>query len=115
MAEDILIRLLLSPLALLYGLGVSARNLFYRVGILKSVRFSLPVISVGNLSMGGAGKTPHIEYLVKWLDQYIDVAILSRGYGRKTVGYRTVSTIDTSLDVGNGSPSILSESFRKWQ
>lgn len=101
MSDDILIRILLLPLALLYGLGVGLRNLLYRVGILRSVRFDLPVISVGNLSVGGAGKSPHIEYLIRWLDQYIEVAVLSRGYGRNTTGYRPVTSIDTAEMVGD--------------
>ena len=88
MYDDILIRILLLPLALLYGLGVSIRNFLYRIGALRSVRFDLPVISVGNLSVGGTGKTPHIEYLIRWLQQYLNVAVLSRGYGRKTAGFR---------------------------
>ena len=100
-SEDIVIRILLLPLALLYGLGVGIRNFFYKVGILRSVRFDLPVISVGNLSVGGAGKSPHIEYLVRWLDQFLDVAVLSRGYGRNTTGFRSVSTIDTAEMVGD--------------
>jgi tetraacyldisaccharide 4'-kinase len=101
MSEDIVVRILLLPLALLYGIGVGARNLLYRVGALRSVRFDLPVISVGNLSVGGAGKSPHIEYLLRWLGQYIEVAVLSRGYGRKTMGYRAVSVIDNAEQVGD--------------
>lgn len=101
MSEDIVIRILLLPLAILYGLGVGLRNLLYRVGILRSVRFDLPVISVGNLSVGGAGKSPHIEYLIRWLDQFLEVAVLSRGYGRNTTGYRPVTTIDTAEMVGD--------------
>lgn len=101
MSEDIVIRILLLPLAMLYGLGVGLRNLLYRVGILRSVRFDLPVISVGNLSVGGAGKSPHIEYLIRWLDQFIEVAVLSRGYGRNSTGYRPVTTIDTAEMVGD--------------
>lgn len=101
MFEDVVIRVLLLPLALLYGIGVGVRNLLYRVGALRSVRFDLPVISVGNLSVGGAGKSPHIEYLLRWLDQYLSVAVLSRGYGRKTMGYRPVTVIDDAEQVGD--------------
>ena len=101
MSEDIVIRILLFPLALLYGLGVGFRNLLYRVGILRSIRFDLPVISVGNLSVGGAGKSPHIEYLIRWLNQFLEVAVLSRGYGRKTSGYRPVTVIDTAEMAGD--------------
>lgn len=111
MSDDIVIRILLLPFSLLYGLLVGIRNLTYRIGVLKSVRFNLPVISVGNLSVGGTGKTPHIEYLLRWLDQYISVAVLSRGYGRKTTGYRPVSVVDTwSNRVTNHSSS--SENFQ---
>ncbi|MEO6758812.1 MAG: tetraacyldisaccharide 4'-kinase [Saprospiraceae bacterium] len=101
MSEDIVIRVLLLPLALLYGLAVGFRNLLYRIGVLRSVRFDLPVISVGNLSVGGAGKSPHIEYLIRWMDQFINVAVLSRGYGRKTYGFRPVTLIDTAEEAGD--------------
>jgi len=100
-SQDIVIRVLLLPIALLYGLGVGIRNLFYRIGVLRSVRFDLPVISVGNMTVGGTGKSPHIEYLLNWLDQHINVAVLSRGYGRKSEGFRPVSTIDTAELVGD--------------
>lgn len=101
MSEDIVIRVLLLPLALLYGSGVGMRNLLYRIGVLRSIRFDLPVVSIGNLSVGGAGKSPHIEYMLRWLDQYIGVAVLSRGYGRKTMGYRPVTVIDNAEQVGD--------------
>lgn len=87
-----LVKILLSPLSLLYGLGVSLRNLFYRTGLLRSVSFNIPVISVGNLSVGGAGKTPHIEYIIRLLKDYVNVATLSRGYGRKTQGFMVVES-----------------------
>lgn len=101
MSDDIVIRILLLPLALLYGIGVGIRNLFYQAGVLRSVHFDLPVISVGNLSVGGAGKSPHIEYLVRWLNQYIGIAVLSRGYGRKTMGFRPVTVIDNAEQAGD--------------
>ncbi|NUO02508.1 MAG: tetraacyldisaccharide 4'-kinase [Saprospiraceae bacterium] len=92
MVHATLVKILLSPLALLYGLGVSLRNVFYRTGLLRSVSFNIPVISVGNLSVGGAGKTPHIEYIIRLLKDYINVATLSRGYGRKTQGFLVVES-----------------------
>lgn len=101
MPEDIVIKVLLLPIALLYGLAVGLRNLLYRIGVLRSVKFDLPVISVGNLTVGGTGKSPHIEYLLRWMTQYLNVAVLSRGYGRKTEGYRPVTTIDTAKEVGD--------------
>jgi tetraacyldisaccharide 4'-kinase len=101
MPEDIVLRVLLLPFALLYGIGIGLRDLLYRIGALRSVRFDLPVISVGNLTVGGAGKSPHIEYLLSWLGQYMDVAVLSRGYGRKTTGYYPVTSYDTAEQVGD--------------
>lgn len=101
MSDDIVIRILLLPLALLYGLGMGIRNLMYRIGVLRSVHFDLPVISIGNLTVGGTGKSPHIEYMLRWLDQFVNVAVLSRGYGRKTEGYRPVSVIDSVEQAGD--------------
>ncbi|MDX1666054.1 MAG: tetraacyldisaccharide 4'-kinase [Saprospiraceae bacterium] len=101
MIQRILVRILLSPFALLYGIGVSVRNLFYREGLLKSIEFNVPVISVGNLSVGGAGKTPHIEYLIRLLSDYLEVATLSRGYKRKTKGFLTVQPGMTANQVGD--------------
>lgn len=90
MIRNKLIFILLLPFSLLYGLVVSLRNLLYAKGILKSISFDLPIISVGNLSVGGAGKTPHIEYLITLLKSHIKVATLSRGYRRKTTGFLSV-------------------------
>jgi tetraacyldisaccharide 4'-kinase len=101
MIQRLLFQLLLSPLSLLYGLGVSIRDWLYGQGLLKGVEFNLPVISVGNLSVGGAGKTPHIEYLIRLLRDYIDVATLSRGYGRKTKGYLAVHGQMTAEQAGD--------------
>ncbi len=99
--RNIFIRILTAPFALLYGLGVSIRNFFYSSGILRGVEFDLPVISVGNLSVGGAGKTPHVEYLVRMLKDYINVATMSRGYKRKTKGYRSAGFGDTVETIGD--------------
>ncbi|QEC52618.1 lipid-A-disaccharide kinase [Anseongella ginsenosidimutans] len=82
-----IIRLLLLPFSWLYGLVVVLRNLFYDKGLFKSRGFDLPVIVVGNLEVGGSGKTPVIEYLIRLLKDRCRVAVLSRGYGRKTAGF----------------------------
>ena len=74
---------------------------FYRAGLLKSMTFNVPVISVGNLSVGGAGKTPHIEYLIRLLREYINVATLSRGYSRKTRGFLMVQRRNNAEQVGD--------------
>ncbi len=81
------LRLLLLPFSLLYGLVVAIRNWLYDSGFFKSYKFKLPVISVGNLAVGGAGKTPMTEYLVRLLMDSYKIATLSRGYGRSTKGY----------------------------
>ena len=83
-------RILLLPLALLYGIGVAIKNLLYRLEMLRGVRFDIPVISVGNLNVGGSGKTPHVEYLIRVLSPYLHVATLSRGYKRKSAGFLVV-------------------------
>ncbi len=101
MIRDTLVKILLSPVSLLYGLGVSIRDVLYRNNLLKGVEFNLPIISVGNLSVGGAGKTPHIEYLIRLLKDYLEVATLSRGYSRKTKGYLTVEPNMTAEQVGD--------------
>lgn len=101
MIQSVLIKILLAPISLLYGLGISLRDMFYRWGMLRGVRFSVPTISVGNLSIGGAGKSPHIEYLVRLLKDYIHVATLSRGYGRKTRGFMMVQRGHMADQVGD--------------
>lgn len=83
----ILLRKLLFPLAILYGFITSVRNYLYDKGILKSYSFDIPVIAVGNLSVGGTGKTPQIEYLIRLLSPTYKVATLSRGYKRKSEGF----------------------------
>jgi tetraacyldisaccharide 4'-kinase len=101
MFREKIIQILLSPFALLYGIIVYFIHFFYEVGILKSSSFSVPVIGVGNLSIGGAGKTPHVEYLIEILKDYIDIATLSRGYKRKSSGFRIVQMDDSALTVGD--------------
>jgi tetraacyldisaccharide 4'-kinase len=83
----ILLRKLLFPLAILYGIITAVRNYLYDQGILKSYSFDIPVIAVGNLSIGGTGKTPQIEYLIRLLSPNYKVATLSRGYKRKSKGF----------------------------
>ena len=82
-----LLRKLLFPFAILYGFITSLRNYLYDKGILKSYSFDIPVIAVGNLSVGGTGKTPQIEYLIRLLSPNYRVSTLSRGYKRKSEGF----------------------------
>ncbi|MXO06104.1 tetraacyldisaccharide 4'-kinase [Flavobacterium sp. HBTb2-11-1] len=82
-----LLRKLLFPFAILYGFITSIRNFLFDKGVLKSTSFDLPIIAVGNLSVGGTGKTPQIEYLIRLLSDKYKVATLSRGYKRKSEGF----------------------------
>ena len=92
----------LLPFSWIYGIGVNFRNRLFDWGILKSESFPLPVICVGNLTVGGTGKTPHTEYIVNLLrSRHQRVAILSRGYKRKTKGYILADDRHTSRDIGD--------------
>jgi len=82
-----LLRKILFPFAILYGFITSIRNFLFDKGILKSYSFDIPVIAVGNLSVGGTGKTPQIEYLIRLLSSKYKVATLSRGYKRQSKGF----------------------------
>lgn len=92
---------LLYPFALIYGLITWVRNKLFDWGFLKQTAFEVPIISIGNLSMGGTGKTPHIEYFISKYKATHKIAVVSRGYGRKTKGFRYVSSNDFSENVGD--------------
>lgn len=77
---------------MLYWAGTTVRNIFYDLGVLKSISFKVPILSVGNLAVGGSGKTPLVEFLIRELKNEYHIAILSRGYGRKTRGFLWVET-----------------------
>lgn len=96
-----LLRFLLFPFAVLYDVITRVRNWFFNVGILKSTSFDIPVIAVGNLSVGGTGKSPQIEYLIRLLKDNYRIAVLSRGYKRKTEGFQLVNDAHTAEDVGD--------------
>ena len=87
--------LCLFPLMLIYRSVVTFRNFLYDSKILKSHEFDMPIISVGNISVGGSGKTPHTEFLIEMLQDEYQVAVLSRGYKRKTRGFRLVEADDS--------------------
>ncbi|GAA4460388.1 tetraacyldisaccharide 4'-kinase [Nemorincola caseinilytica] len=94
-------RLLLFPFALIYGALVWLRNRMYDTGFYSSVRFSVPVISIGNLSTGGTGKTPHVEYLIRLLQYRYRVATMSRGYKRHTRGFLLANEQSNALRIGD--------------
>jgi len=95
------IRFLLLPFALLYGLIVAIRNWLYNKKIIRSASFNFPIICIGNLSVGGTGKSPMVEYLVELLQAHFKVATLSRGYKRKTKGYALANEATTALEIGD--------------
>lgn len=94
-------RIFLFPFSLLYGLAVIIRNYLFDKNIIKSVSFNLPVISIGNLSVGGTGKSPMVEYLLLLLKDNYNLATLSRGYKRKTKGYALANYATTALEIGD--------------
>jgi tetraacyldisaccharide 4'-kinase len=98
---QLLKEILLRPLSVLYGVATSIRNILYDRHILKSKSFAVPVICVGNITVGGTGKTPHVEYIANLLSGYVDVSVLSRGYRRKSRGFRIVSPLDSALLTGD--------------
>ena len=93
-------RFLLLPFAILYGLGVRLRHFLYDRGWLSSKRYPFPILCVGNLAVGGTGKTPMVEYLVRLLGQE-QVAVLSRGYRRKTKGFFLADDSATAMTLGD--------------
>lgn len=96
-----LFRLLLFPFTFIYALVVILRNLAYDIGFFKSRKFKIPIISVGNLTAGGAGKSPMTEYLISMFKDEYKLATLSRGYGRRTKGFLNVKSSSQAEDVGD--------------
>ena len=94
-------RYLLFPFSLIYGAAVWLRNKLFDYNILKSSSFNFPLICVGNLAAGGTGKTPMVEYLVKFLKKDHRTATLSRGYKRKTTGFAIADENTTALEIGD--------------
>lgn len=103
---DVIKILFLWPFMALYRIITGMRNFAYDNKIFKSKEFDIPIISIGNISVGGTGKTPHTEFLIKMLKDEFKVAILSRGYKRKTRGFRLVETTDSHHLTGDESLQI---------
>lgn len=107
-----LIRKILWPFALVYGFITCLRNFLYNKQYLKSEKYNFPVIVVGNLSVGGTGKTPQIEYLIRLLQNNLNVAVLSRGYKRKSKGFLLAENGLTAIDLGD-EPYQYFKKFKK--
>jgi tetraacyldisaccharide 4'-kinase len=102
-------KFLLLPFAMLYDLVTGIRNSLYDRQMKPSARFDFPVIGIGNLSVGGTGKTPMVEHLIRLLASYTRVATLSRGYGRKTKGLRFAGSQDSAETLGDESMQLYSK------
>jgi tetraacyldisaccharide 4'-kinase len=102
--------ILLYPFSILYGVITEIRNFMYNTGILTSHEFSIPVICVGNITVGGTGKTPHTEYLISLLKENFRIATLSRGYKRKSIGFIIASSSSAVNEIGDEPAQI----FRKF-
>ena len=102
-----LLRKILWPVSLLYGAGVYLRNWAYDLGIFSSTTYSTPTLSVGNLSLGGTGKTPMIEWLIRQLKDQKKIAVLSRGYKRDTSGFLIAASTSTAAEIGDEPLQIL--------
>ncbi|NOR86552.1 MAG: tetraacyldisaccharide 4'-kinase [Bacteroidales bacterium] len=92
---------ILLPISILYGIITFLRNVLFNIGIFQSKKHPIVVISIGNLSMGGTGKTPHVEYLIRQLQENFKIATLSRGYGRKTKGFLLANEESNSNTIGD--------------
>jgi len=93
--------IILYPFSIIYGSLLNLRNKLYDWNIFKSTHFDFPIISVGNLSLGGTGKTPHTEYLIRLLQKDFKIATLSRGYKRKTTGFYLANKNTSVTDIGD--------------
>lgn len=109
-ALDKCLQYLLTPFSWLYGFGVYVRNKLFDWGILKETSFSVPVVGVGNITVGGTGKTPHVEYILECLRYKRNIAVLSRGYKRKTRGFIVASAKSTPDSIGD-EPLQIYEKF----
>ena len=107
-----LLRKIAFPLSLIYALVVYLRNKLFDLGVFTTKKFQTPTICVGNLSVGGTGKTPMIEYLIDYFQEDIKVAVLSRGYKRKSNGYILASSKSTVEDLGD-EPYQLHSKFTR--
>jgi tetraacyldisaccharide 4'-kinase len=99
--KDEIISYLLTPLSWMYGCGVAVRNFLFDNHILPQEKYKIPVVSIGNITVGGTGKTPHVEYILRHLSSEYRIAVLSRGYKRKTKGYILANSKSTPNTIGD--------------
>ena len=104
------IRNLLIPVSWIYGAATGVRNFMFDRGIIKSQEFPIPIICVGNLTVGGTGKTPHVEYILGIIGNKTETAVVSRGYRRKTKGM-IIATPQSSADEIGDEPFQIKTRF----
>lgn len=112
-SKELLRKIVFLPLSKLYGFGTSFRNKLFDWGIKKETEFKIPIIVVGNLSVGGTGKTPHVEHIVNILRENYNVGILSRGYKRETKGFIAATPHSTPRDIGDEAYQMYHKFGRK--
>ncbi len=105
-SQKLMSGLLLKPLSLVYGAVTATRNKMFDFGILSQREFDIPVLVVGNISVGGTGKTPHTEYLIRLLSGRYKIGVLSRGYNRKTSGFVLADEKANASTIGDESYQI---------
>ncbi len=101
-------RVIIYPISWIYGLIITIRNMLFDLKILKSTKYDIPIICVGNISVGGTGKTPHVKHLIHILKNK-NICVISRGYGSKNKGLRIVENTSSYLDVGDEPLEIKKE------
>ncbi|MGN0033666.1 MAG: tetraacyldisaccharide 4'-kinase [Candidatus Limimorpha sp.] len=104
-------KIFLAPLSMIYYAVLWIRHKLYDCGILKSRSVNIPTICIGNLALGGTGKTPHTEYLINLLKGKANVAVLSRGYGRKSIGYKVAGEDSSAKEIGD-EPMMYKAKFK---
>jgi tetraacyldisaccharide 4'-kinase len=104
------VRILLYPLSIVFHLLIAIKNFLYDKGWLRSFAFDFPIICVGNLNTGGTGKTPHVEYIIRLLQQNYTVATLSRGYKRRLKGYALATELSQVEDIGD-EPKLFKKKY----
>lgn len=103
--------ILLTPLSYIYGAVVYARNKLFDWNAIKSEKFGIPVVSIGNIAVGGTGKTPHTEYIISLLKNKYNIGMISRGYKRKTSGFVIATPYTSPYDIGD-EPYQIYQKFR---
>jgi len=110
MLKNKLLQTLLLPVSWVYGLAIWVRNNLFDMGILRTQTFKMPIISIGNITVGGTGKTPHTEYLIQLLKPNHKVAVLSRGYKRLTSGFVEAAENSEATEIGD-EPRQIKQKF----